>query len=136
AVDEELRARAAFAFAAFGEAASDVEQNAALHDFVDETDFFRAPSVELLSVEDDVERRRKPDEARKLRRAAPRREDAEVHFGQSDFGFRIVGHHSPVAGERELASAAETRAVDGGHFHLTQFREAMQRLLAESRVLL
>src|SRR5205814_3037033 len=82
------------------------------------------------------ERRGKADESRQFRRAAPRGENAEVHFGETDLRFRVVGHHAPIAGERELASAAETCAIDRGDFDLRQFRKAMQRLLSESRVLL
>ena len=67
------------------------------NDFVDETHSLGALPVERLAVEDDVERGGKPDEARQLRRAAPRREDAELRLRQSDLRLRAVGHDAVVA---------------------------------------
>src|SRR5207253_11078146 len=136
AFDVELRAAAALALPLRRVLLRDVEEDARRDDVIDEADFLRALSVELLSVEDDVECRGQADEARELRRAAPRREDAEVHFRQADLRFRAVGDDAPVAAERELAAAAEAGAVDRRDLRLRQFREAVQRLLAEARVLL
>ena len=71
-----------------------------------------------------------------LRRAAPRREDAELRLRQSDLRLRAVGHDAPVAADGQLAAAAERGAVDRGDGDLRQLREAMEGLLPEARVLL
>jgi len=71
-----------------------------------------------------------------LGRAAPGREDAELRLRQTDRRFRRIGHHPVIARERQLAAAAEACAVDRGDGRLRQFREAVERLLAEADVLL
>src|SRR5712691_11065118 len=118
--------------AAFRELLGDVEEDCARYDVVDEADFLRAASIERAAFENDVQRRRQPNQPRQLRCPAPGGKNAELRFGQSDRRFRTVRHYAPVATDRELASAAETCAVDGGDFDLRQLREAVKCLLTES----
>ena len=94
--------------------------------------FFNAAfGVERLAAEDEVERRGQADEPRQPRGAAPRREDAELGFGQADFRALVGRGDAPIARERDLVSAADARAVNGGDGRDRQRGDARDRLLAE-----
>ena len=46
--------------------------------------------------------------------------DAELHFGQAEFGFLTIFSNTIATGERQLHTAAEAEASDqrhGGHIH-------------------
>ena len=92
-------------------------------DLVHEADLLRALAVEDLPREDDVEGVREADDPRQARRAAPRRQDAELDLGKADLGLLRVGREPPVHRERRLAAAAHAGAVDGGDRRERQVRE-------------
>ena len=60
-----------------------------------------------LSREDDVERRAHADEPRQAIAAAGAGNEAELHFGKSELGLRMIGRDALVAGEREFDPAAQ-----------------------------
>ena len=66
-------------------------------DFVDEADRFARLPSSVLPLRMMSSAGGKPDEPRQLRRAAPRREDAELRLRQSDLRLRLVGHDAVVA---------------------------------------
>ena len=99
------------------------------HRFVGEADLPRAPRVERLAGQDQVERRRQPHDARQARAAAPGREDPELDLRQADLGLLRVRHDAVVAGEGELGAAAEARAVDRGDGRVRQVRELLEERL-------
>ena len=92
--------------------------------------FFRGHSGELLAGENDFEGLGQPDQPRQAHGAAPRRQDADLHFGQADLGGRIVAGHPPVARQRQFRAAADAHALDRRHRRNGQPVDARKRLMA------
>jgi hypothetical protein len=91
---------------------------------------------EKLSAKDDFQSARQSDEARQPRRAAPGRNNAEIHLGQSDARGGIGTRHAPVARERNLEPAAGAGAMNRGHRHARQRGQLREGLLPKCDELL
>ena len=91
-------------------------------DLVDEPDGERLGGAHDPAGEDEVLGLRRPDEAREALGAAGAGDDAEEDLGLAEPG--VVGRDAEVAGERDLAPAAERVAGDGGDGRLGQPRPA------------
>ena len=92
--------------------ASAAVEHVAVDDAVDEADAQRLLGADLAAREDQVLRPRRPDEAGQPLRAAAAGDDAEQHLGLAEPGRRAA--HAQVAGQRQLAAAAEGEAGDRG----------------------
>ena len=83
-----------------------------LDDTVDDAERQRFGSGHDAAAGDQLDRRRRPGEARQALRPAGARHDAEFDLGQAEPGF---GRGDAVmAAERDLQAAAQCRAVDRG----------------------
>ena len=80
----------------------------------------------MPATEHQVERSLDADQARRALRAAAAGQQAQLNLGQTELG---AGHGQPVVGrERDLQSAAERRAVDGGDHRLAAGLDAVADL--------
>src|SRR5690606_4390701 len=65
-----------------------------------------------LAIDDDLQCRRNADNARQTLRAAGTRQNAKLHFGQTQ--LRVFARDPPMAAQSEFEAAAQRCAVDGG----------------------
>ena len=86
--------------------------SAAGQDVEDEADRHRLRGVDRVAGEDHLGARMTPDAAREPLGAAEAGDDPEVHLGLAEPG--LLARVDEVAGERELAAAAEREAVHRG----------------------
>src|SRR5262249_30427656 len=103
-------------------------------DVVDQAHATRAPAVERLSAEQEIERGNEADQARQARRAAKRGQDAEAHFGKGEGGVARVGGEAITASQRQLEPAAHARAFDRHCRRLGKLGDLPVDRLAERRL--
>src|SRR6267378_1973760 len=72
-------------------------------------------------------------EARQALRSTGTRDQPQVGFGLADRGAAIVDHQPVIAGERQLAAAAQGMAVDCGDQWLREALDFRERGLAAPR---
>jgi hypothetical protein len=112
------------------------QQQLGRHDVVDQARDPGSPRVERAAVQDDVERRRQPDETRQPLRAAPAGQDAEPHLGKTDLDARLIGRDAVMTCQRQLGAAAEAGAADRRHDRKRQRLERGEQPLPPARGLL
>jgi hypothetical protein len=88
------------------------EDVAAAAEPVDEAQRERLLRAGVPAAEDQIEGRCRADQTRRALRAARARQQAELHFGQSE--LRAVDGDAVVRGERDFQAAAERGAVNRG----------------------
>src|SRR5204862_4107057 len=98
------------------------------NDAVHEPDPVRFGGVDHLAGEEELQRASLADETWQALRGAVAGNDAELHLGLAE--LRRLGSETNVTGHRELASAAEREAVDGGERRLRRLLEPTKDALA------
>ena len=68
----------------------------------------------LLAGQHQIQRLGHPDKARQTLGTARARQQAELHFRQSQHRFAMISHHPAMTGERQLQPATEAGAVNSG----------------------
>ena len=86
---------------------------------------------DCFACENDVERLGQADEAREPRAAAPRGEDAELNFRQSELRGLVGCGVAEVAREADLEAAAQGRAVNRGGSRQRERGEPAEDALAK-----
>ena len=81
---------------------------------------------DMAAEHDPFERLAAPDEAMKLLDPTGAGERADPGFRHADFG--VVRHHAQIAGERQLAAAAQREAVDRRDDRYGQGLDAIEEL--------
>ena len=107
-----------------------IDQHRRCHDLVHQAHRPGRRGTDAAPGQHQVHRRRRADQARQARAAAPAGEDAELGLGQADAGGGIVAGHAVAAGQRDLGAAAHAEAVDRGHRRARQFGQLLERGLA------
>jgi len=100
-------------------------------DAVHEPDALGLVGLDVAAGEDQLERPAGADEARQPLRAAVTGDDAQLRFRQPH--HRVVAGEPHVAGERQLAAATESVAVDRGDHRLAALLEQVHHRLPEAR---
>ena len=84
------------------------------NDGMDQIECLGPGEVDRLALQQQLHRILRRDDARHALGAAGAREQADLHFRQAEPGLRVVGGDAVVAGQRQLETAAEREAIDGG----------------------
>ncbi len=102
------------------------------HDLVDQLHRLGAIDLELLALEQELQRVAGRDHARHALGAAGAGEQADLHFRQAEPRLRIVGDDAVMAGEHQFEAAAHAGAIHRGDPRLAAgFQAAVeQRQLA------
>ena len=85
----------------------------AFDDFLDQAVLQRLRCADRIAADDHLDRKLGTDRARQALRAAGARQQAEFYFRQAKPG--VLGRDPEVAGERDLETAAERGAMNGGN---------------------
>ncbi len=103
------------------------------HNRVHEADAERFLRRQRPARQHQVERERSAEQLNRAHRAAEARVDTELDLGQPERALVTLGHHAIVARERELQSAAERKAVDGGDRRNAERRNPREQRLTACR---
>ena len=110
---------------------SDGEQALVRHEVVHHAELEGLLRDNRFASENEVERLGQTDETREPRAAAPRRQDAELHFGQTELRSLVRRGEAEVAGEADLEAAAQARTVNRGSGRQRKRGEPAEDALAE-----
>ena len=105
------------------------------HNRVHEADAERFLRRHRPARQHQVERERSAEQLNRAHGAAEARVDAELDLGQPERALVTLGRHAIVARERELQSAAERKAVDGGDRGNAERRNPREQRLTACREL-
>ena len=100
-----------------------------MHQVVDQAAPERALGRNRLAGEDNVQRRFDADQTGEPLASAGRRDDAELHLGQSELGFFVVAGHTVGTCQRCLETAAQAGAVDRRNHRFAQVLDAVEECL-------
>ena len=102
---------------------------------VEDAEPLGALGVHRTPAEDEIERFRKPYQAREPCRAAPDGQDSEINFGEAKLKTRVIRAHPAVASECYLRPASEAHPTDGGDDRKRQPFDAVHESLARTHSL-
>ncbi len=91
------------------------DQIALRHHGVDKLHRLGAIELQLIALEQELQRVGRGQHARNALRAAGARKQTDLDLGQTEPGSPVVGGDAMMAGERQLETAADRGAVDGGN---------------------
>ena len=85
------------------------------HDGVNEIQRLGFRKVYRFTLQQQLHRILRRDDARHVLGAAGAREQADLHFGQTEAGLGIISRNTVVAAQRQLETAAERQAINGSN---------------------
>ena len=126
----QLPLRKALTSESFSRGYRDLPEYAGGYDLIDESQPICLGSTLRLSRQNHVQRGSRANQPRKSLAAARSGNQSELHLGEAEHRLGMIRCDPVVAGQRNLETAAQTSAVDGGDDGLLEGFQAADRFLA------